>query len=77
MSEGDIKPTTPPTAGLISPASRRSITQQLNGELYHTAREATGLLRKVQVAYGRGSWPNIDAFLDRLDTPAGAGEAPE
>jgi len=77
MPEGDTKPTMPPMAGLNSPATRLSITQQLNSELHQMAREATGVLRKVQVADGRGSWPNIDAFLEKVDGSAEAGEASE
>jgi hypothetical protein len=51
----------------LSPASRRAIDQQLTMYGLSTTMEAVGLLRKVQVAYGKGSWPNIDDFLSRLD----------
>lgn len=52
---------------MVSPASERALRQQFVPFLGPTAVEAIGLLRKVHVAYGRGSWPEIDAFLDRLD----------
>ncbi|MBS4047937.1 MAG: hypothetical protein KG075_16455 [Alphaproteobacteria bacterium] len=51
----------------LSPASRRAIDQQLSMYSLSTTMEAVGLLRKVQVAYGKGSWPNIDDFLSRLN----------
>lgn len=56
-------------ADQISPASRRAVDQILAAHADPYTREAIGLLRKVQIAYGRGSWPNIDAFLDGLDAP--------
>lgn len=59
----------------LSSASRRSIQQQLANYDLSATLEAVGLLRKVQVAYGKGSWPNIDEFLARLDNPAVAGGA--
>lgn len=52
---------------MVSPASERALRQQFVPYFGPTTVEAIGLLRKVHVAYGRGSWPEIDAFLDRLD----------
>lgn len=61
----------------LSPASRKAIDQQLSMYSLSTTMEAVGLLRKVQVAYGKGSWPNIDDFLSRLDSQgASVGVAP-
>lgn len=75
MSEGNgFKPL--PLAEL-SQASRRAIEQQLSGYNLSLTMEAIGLLRKVQVAYGRGSWPNIDEFLGRVDTPQDVGAVHE
>ncbi|WP_341702080.1 hypothetical protein [Ferrovibrio sp.] len=53
---------------MVSPASERALRQQFVPYYGPTTVEAIGLLRKVHVAYGRGSWPEIDAFLDRVDT---------
>ncbi|MFN4277977.1 MAG: hypothetical protein ACK4FJ_16910 [Ferrovibrio sp.] len=55
------------TLAALSPASRKAIDQQISMYSLSTTMEAVGLLRKVQVAYGKGSWPNIDDFLSRLD----------
>lgn len=65
---GKDKTPEPRFSGAISPGSLRSIRQQL-GTIQSNTRllEAVTLLRSVQVAYGRGSWPKIDQFLDGID----------